>query len=141
MNPAFHRKCLKDFVSNFNNVCDVFLSHMDTVVDGGKPTSMVQEFANVTLEVISQVSFNFNTNAIKDPNSPFPLAIRHYLTGVQANLVSLFPSTFLAIFQFKIFQNATKREQINAARFLRKFATDCVISRMQDIANDKAVPQ
>ena len=140
MNPAFHRKCLKYFVSNFNNVCDMFLSRMDTVVDGGKPTSMVQEFANVTLEVISQVSFNINTNAIKDPNSPFPQAIRHYLTGVQANLVSLFPSTFLAIFQLKIFQSATKREQINAARFLRKFATDCVISQMQDIANDKAVP-
>ena len=52
MNPAFHRKCLKDFVSNFKNVCYMFLTRLNTVVDGGKPTSVVQEFANVTLEVI-----------------------------------------------------------------------------------------
>ena len=140
MNPAFHRKCLKDFVSNFNNVCDMFLTRMSTVVDGGKPTSMVQEFANVTLEVISQVSFNINTNAIEDPNSPFPQAIRHLLTGVQDNLTNLLPSTLLAIFQLKMFQNVTKREQIDAARFLRKFASDCITSRMKDIADNKPVP-
>ena len=140
MNPAFHRKCLKDFVSNFNNVCDMFLTRMNTVIDGGKPTSMVQEFANVTLEVISQVSFNINTNAIEDPNSPFPQAIQRYLTGVQANLVNLLPSTLLAIYQFKMFQNATKREQIDAARFLRKFASGCITSRMKDIADNKPVP-
>ena len=35
MNPAFHRKCLKDFVCNFNNVCDMFLTRMSTVVNGG----------------------------------------------------------------------------------------------------------
>ena len=140
MNPAFHRKCLKDFVSNFNNVCDMFLTRMNTVVDGGKPTSMVQEFANVTLEVISQVSFNINTNAIEDPNSPFPQAIRRYLMGVQDNIVNPLPSTLLAIFQFKMFQNATKREQIDAARFLRKFSSNCITSRMKDIADNKSVP-
>ena len=140
MNPAFHRKCLKDFVSNFNNVCDMFLACMDTVVDGGKPTSMVQEFANVTLEVISQVSFNINTNAIEDPNSPFPQAIRRYLMGVQDNIINPLPSSLLAIFQFKMFQNATKREQIDAARFLRKFASNCITSRMKDIADNKSVP-
>ena len=67
INPAFHRKRLRDFMSNFNNVCDRFLARMDTVVDDGKPTSMVQEFAKVTLEAISQVSFNIDTQAIEDP--------------------------------------------------------------------------
>ena len=52
MNPAFHRKCLRDFLGNFNNVCDRFLARMDTVVEGGKPVSMVSEFAKVTLEAI-----------------------------------------------------------------------------------------
>ena len=73
MNPTFHRKRLRDFMSNFNNVCDRFLARMDTVVDDGKPTSMVQEFAKVTLEAISQVSFNIDTQAIEDPNSHFHL--------------------------------------------------------------------
>ncbi|CAB4029339.1 cholesterol 24-hydroxylase-like [Paramuricea clavata] len=73
MNPAFHRKCLKDFMGNFNNVCDIFMTSMAAVVDAGKPTSM----------------------------------------------------------------NAIKREQIDAARFLKKFASDCTTTRMKDIA---AVP-
>jgi cholesterol 24(S)-hydroxylase len=140
MNPAFHRKCLKDFISDFNDVCDMFLTRMDAVVDGGKPTSMVQEFAKVTLEVISRVSFNINTHAIEDPNSPFPEAVRHYLSGVQDNFDIPLHPTLLAIFQFKLFQSTTKREQIDAARFLRKFASDCTTTRMKDIADDKAVP-
>ena len=140
MNPAFHRKCLKDFISDFNDVCDMFLTRMDAVVDGGKPTSMVQEFAKVTLEVISRVSFNINTHAIEDPNSPFPGAIRQYLSGMQDNIDIPLHPTLLAIFQFKLFQNATKREQIDAARLLRKFASDCTTTRMKDIADDKAVP-
>ena len=141
MNPAFHRKCLKNFVSNFNDVCNMFLTRMDTVVDGGKPTSMVQEFANVTLEVISQVSFNFNTHAIEDPESPFSEAIRHYLRGVKANAEIPLNPTILAIFQFKPFQNATKRKQIEAAQFLRKFASVCVRTRMRDIADNRVVPK
>ena len=140
MNPAFHRKCLKDFMINFNNVCDTFLTHMSTVVDGGKPTSMAKEFAKVTLEAISQVSFNINTNAIEDPDSPFPDAIRRYLSGVQDNIEIPLHPRLLAIFQFSLFQNGTKREQINAARFLRKFASDCITSRMKDISDNKDCP-
>ncbi|XP_028398126.1 cholesterol 24-hydroxylase-like [Dendronephthya gigantea] len=140
MNPAFHRKCLKDFMSNFNNVCDRFLAHMETVSDCGKPTSMVHEFAKVTLEAISQVSFNINTNAIELPDSPFPDAIRNYLQGVQDNINIPLNPTLLALFQFKLFQNENIKRQISAAQFLRKFANDCITARMKDIADGKVVP-
>ena len=139
MNPAFHRKCLRDFMRNFNDVCDRFLARMDTVVSSGKPTSMVAEFAKVTLETISQVSFNINTHAIERPDSPFPDAIRQYLRGVQDNIDLPLSPTLLAIFQFKLFQNATKKEQIKAIRFLRNFARDCITNRKKDIADDKTV--
>ena len=33
MTPAFHRKCLKDFMTNFNDVSDRFLTHMGEVAD------------------------------------------------------------------------------------------------------------
>jgi hypothetical protein len=49
-----------------------YLTHLDRVVDAGKPTSMLQEFTKVILEAMSQVSFTINTHAIEDPNSPFP---------------------------------------------------------------------
>ena len=140
MNPAFHRKCLKDFMTNFNDVSDRFLIHMGEVADGAKPVSMVEEFAKVTLEAISQVSFNINTSTIEDPESPFPSAIRHYLEGAQANFEIPLNSVFMSIFQFKLFQTDSQRVQINAAQFLRKFASDCITTRMKDIAENKDVP-
>ncbi|XP_028406559.1 cholesterol 24-hydroxylase-like [Dendronephthya gigantea] len=140
MNPAFYRKSLKEFVSNFNYVSDLFSTRMDTIVDGGQPTSMVQEFGKVTLEVISQVSFSINTHALEDTNSPFSAAVKDYLSGVQDNLDNPFSPTLLGIFQFKLFQNATKRKQIAAARFLRMFASDCIKTRIKDIGDGKAVP-
>ena len=140
MNPAFHRQCLKDFITNFNNVCNRFLIHMGKVADSSKVVSMVDEFGKATLEAISQVSFNIDTNAIEDPESPFPSAIRTTLKGVQANFDIPMPATFLGIFQFKLFQNESQKVQINAARFLRKFASDCIAARMKDIAENKDVP-
>ena len=140
MNPAFHRQCLKDFMTNFNNVSNRFLVHMGTVADSGKVVSMVDEFGKATLEAISQVSFNIDTNAIEDPESPFPLAIRNTLKGVQANFDIPIPALFLGIFQFKLFQKESQKVQINAARFLRKFASDCIATRMKDIAENRDVP-
>ena len=140
MNPAFHRQCLKDFMTNFNNVSNRFLVHMGKVADSGKVVSMVDEFGKATLEAISQVSFNIDTNVIEDPESPFPSAIRNYLKGVQANCDIPISSTFLSIFQFKLFQNESQKVQISAARFLRKFASDCIATRMKDIAENKDVP-
>ena len=140
MNPAFHRKCLKDFMTNFNDVSNRFLVHMGKVADAGKGVSMVQEFAKVTLDVISQVSFNINTNTIEDPESPLPSAVRNYLKGSQANLDIPIPAIFLSIFQIKLFQTDSQSVQINAVRFLRKFASNCITTRMKDIAENRDVP-
>ena len=140
MNPAFHRKYLKNFMTNFNNVSDRFLIQMGEVADGAKPVSMVKEFAKATLDTISKVGFDMNTTTIEDPDSPFPSAIRHYLDGVLANFQIPISSELLGIFQFKLFQTDSQRVQINAARFLQKFASDCITTRMKDIAENKDVP-
>ncbi|CAB4018646.1 chromodomain-helicase-DNA-binding 8-like, partial [Paramuricea clavata] len=129
----FHRKCLKDFMDNFNNVCDIFMTHLDRVVDGGKPTSMLQEFTKVTLEAMSQVSFNINTHAIEDTNSRSNTALS---VRVQDNIDIPLHPTLLGIFQFKLFQNAIKREQIDAAQFLRKFASDYGSLTLDDIIDE-----
>ena len=107
------------------------------VVDADISVSMVEELANVTLEAISQVSFNINTLAIEVPNSPFSAAIWHYLKGVQQNIEIPLDPTLLGKFQFTFFQ----KTQINAARFLRKFAFDCIATRMKNIADKTAVPE
>ena len=59
---------------------------------------------------------------------------------MQKNFDSTVSATLLAIYQFKLFQDNVKREEINAARFLRKYASDCITARMKDIGDDKEVP-
>ena len=140
MNPAFYRKCLRDSLANFNTVCERFLVRMDMVVNGGKPVSMVSGFGKITLETISEVSFNLNTNVMELPHSPFPNAIQNYFQAIQDNIDIPLSPTLLAIFQFKIFQNDTKKQQIHAAQFLRKFTLDCIIARKLDIAGNKDAP-
>ena len=140
MNPAFHRSCLRNFIMNFNDVSNRFLNHMSKVADSGEPVSMVKEFTKLTLDAINQVSFNINTNTIEDPESPLLHAIRNYFKGMQANFEIPLHPTLLAVFQYKLFQTHSQGVQINATRFLRKFASDCITARMMDIAENKDVP-
>ena len=140
MNPAFYRKCLKNFMTNFNTVSDKFSICMSKIADSNVPVSMVEEFSKVTLEAISQVSFHIDTNSIEDPKSPFSSAIRAYCSAVQANLDIPLNSLLLKIFLFKPFQTASQMEQIAATRFLREFANDCISARMKDTDENKPVP-
>ena len=140
MNPAFHRKCLKNFMNDFNQVCDRFLERMNHVVENAEETSMLKEFGNVTLDIMSQVSFNINVGAIEHPESQFPLAITSVFKGMQACLKIPVSSFLLSIFQFKLFQTAEQKEQIDAAKFLRKFAFECITDRIKDIEANKPVP-
>ena len=140
MNPAFHRKCLKNFMNDFNQVCDRFLERMNHIVENGEEASMLKEFGNVTLDIMSQVSFNINVGAIEHPESQFPLAITSVFKGMQACLKIPVSSFLLSIFQFKLFQTAEQKEQIDAAKFLRKFAFECITDRIKDIEANKPVP-
>ena len=138
--PAFHRRCLKDFIVNYNDVSNRFLAHMSKMADQGEPVSMVEGFTKFTLDVICQVSFNINTKTIEEPESPFSSAVHNYIDGIQANFIIPLNPALLAIFQYKPFQMHSQRVQINAARFLRRFASDCIATRMKDIAEKKNVP-
>ena len=79
------------------------------MVENGEETSMLKEFAKVTLDIISQISFNINVEAIEHPESHFPVAITSYLRGVQANLDIPFGATLLSIFQFRLFQSSEQK--------------------------------
>ena len=140
INPAFHRKCLKNFMNDFNQVCDRFLERMNHVVENGEETSMLKEFGNVTLDIMSQVSFNINVGAIEHPESHFPLAITSVFRGMQVCFKIPVSSYLLSIFQFKLFQTAEQKEQIDAAKFLRRFAFKCITDRVKDIEANKQVP-
>ena len=140
MNQAFHKNFLRDYMSNFNEVSDRFLVRIDTVCKSGKPTSMLLEFAKVALDAVSEAAMNIHINVIEKPDSPFPKAIELHGMGVRDNFNSPLSPTLLGIYQFSLFQNSTKREQINAVKFLRNFALECIATRTKEIADNKNVP-
>ncbi|XP_046840506.1 cholesterol 24-hydroxylase-like [Xenia sp. Carnegie-2017] len=140
MNPTFHRKSLRNFMKNFNNVCDRFLVRMDAIVKEQKAISMLVEFGKATCEAISQVSFNIDTQVIENPNSKFPSAIRLAMEGVEDNLNSFLSSTLLTMFQCSFLQNEKKKRQIEAVQFVRNFASQNVEKRMDDLEKNKDVP-
>lgn len=92
LNPAFHKKYLKNyFMVDFNQVCDRLMERMNDVAESKEETSMLKEFARVTLDVISQVLLDVNIGAIEHPDSPIPTAIQSYLRGVQDNINNPLP--------------------------------------------------
>ena len=55
MNPAFHRKYLKELITQFNSCCDAFLDRLSSLADGETEIKMADEFNRVTLDVIGKV--------------------------------------------------------------------------------------
>ena len=56
LNPAFHRKYLRNLMEAFNSSCDAFLEKIGTMADGVTEVRMADEFARVTLDVIGKAS-------------------------------------------------------------------------------------
>ena len=57
INPAFHRKYLKDLMEQFNESCDVFLAKLAELADGKTEVRMADEFNKITLDIIGKVSY------------------------------------------------------------------------------------
>ena len=57
LNPAFHRKYLKEFMEQFNASCDVLLAKLAKLADGKTEVSMADEFNRITLDIIGKVSY------------------------------------------------------------------------------------
>lgn len=55
INPAFHRKYLKELMEQFNLSCDVFLARLTGLADGKTEVKMADEFNRITLDLIGKV--------------------------------------------------------------------------------------
>lgn len=55
INPAFHKKYLKELMEQFNASCDVFLARLTELADGKTEVKMADEFNRITLDIIGKV--------------------------------------------------------------------------------------
>lgn len=81
INPAFHRKYLKELMEQFNLSCDVFLARLTGLADGKTEVKMADEFNRITLDLIGKVMFGIDLNAVNDSDSLFPEAIKECLVA------------------------------------------------------------
>ena len=58
VNQAFHRKYLKELLTQFNSSCDVFLARLTDLADGKTEVKMADEFNRITLDIIGRVRRN-----------------------------------------------------------------------------------
>ena len=58
VNQAFHRKYLKELLTQFNSSCDVFLARLTDLADGKTEVKMADEFNRITLDIIGKVRRN-----------------------------------------------------------------------------------
>ncbi|XP_041469795.1 cholesterol 24-hydroxylase-like [Lytechinus variegatus] len=83
INPAFRRKYLIGMMEKFNSESENLCEHLVSKADGQTEVEMLDEFNNVTLDVIANVAFSMPTGAIGDPSCPFPAAFNACLRGMQ----------------------------------------------------------
>ncbi|XP_071504312.1 cholesterol 24-hydroxylase-like [Diadema antillarum] len=110
LNPAFRRKYLIGMMEQFNEGAEMLCQKLMVKADGKTEIAMLDDLSNITLDVIAKVGFSLNTNAITDPDCPFPSAITTMLHGMQ----HLFDTPF------------TQYDMRSKARKLRRDVTSCI---------------
>ena len=61
VNQAFHRKYLKELLTQFNSSCDVFLARLTELADGKTEVKMADEFNRITLDIIGKVRRKYSS--------------------------------------------------------------------------------
>ena len=133
INPAFHRHHLKNLMNPFNQVCDKLSTRLTSFANEGREVGMLKELGNAVLDVIGQVAFGVHLGTIEDPNSPFQEAINRMFQGIEDSIRKPFPSWFLQVHQYSVFQSEVQRSQIDAIKFIRSFARKCIAERLSAV--------
>ena len=81
-----------------------------------------------------QVAFNVDVDAIRNANSIFPSAISKVFKGIQESIQSPFWRVDFTQFPFQ-------RSVIQAAKYLRNYATEVIKERQKAVLNGDDVPR
>ncbi|XP_070571349.1 cholesterol 24-hydroxylase-like isoform X2 [Ptychodera flava] len=133
LNPAFNRKFLMEFMSQFNESCDVLLDFMSNKTDQTTQFKMLDLFERLTMDIIAKVAFDIDLGAVCDANQPLSKAISSTFNAV-AHLIRN-PHDQINPFA------ASFRKQVRAAcELLRNTGNKCVEERIQAI-NSGSTPR
>jgi len=134
LNPAFHRKSLKELMSSFNSTANLLLEHLGTMADGKTEVCMIDQFAHAALDVICKVAFGMDMNIIGAKDNKFTEAVELSFLGCD---VANFERPF---HKWNVFQYPFQRRVIKAVQFLRETGRKVIEVRKNAINKGEEVP-
>ncbi|XP_020609150.1 cholesterol 24-hydroxylase-like [Orbicella faveolata] len=132
--PAFHRKCLKEYMSSFNSTANILLEHLGTMADGKTKVCMYDQLYQAALDVICKVGFGMDMDIISGKNTEFTEAISLTLVGIH---VAIFEQPF---HKWNVFQYPFQRRVIKAVQFLRETGRKVIEERKNAMNEGEEVP-
>jgi len=133
LNPAFHRKNLKDLMSSFNSTANLLLEHLGTMADGKTEIYMYDQFARAALDVICKVAFGMDIDIMNARDTKFTEAVSLSFHGVEEASFDLFH-------KFKVNQYPFQRRVIKAVQFLRETGRKVIEVRKNAMNKGEEVP-
>ncbi|KAL9970601.1 hypothetical protein ACROYT_G023006 [Oculina patagonica] len=133
MNPAFHRKCLKDLMSSFNSTANVLLDHLGTMADGKTEVCMFDQFSRAALDVICKVAFGMDMDIISGKDTKFTEAVSLSFHGADVANWQLFH-------KWNVFQYSFQRRVTEAIQFLRETGRKVIEVRKNAMKRGEQVP-
>jgi len=134
LNPAFHRKCLKELMSSFNSTANLLLAHLGTMANGKTEVCMLDQFAHAALDVICKVAFGMDMNIIGGKDNKFTEAVKLSFHGCD---VANFEQPF---HKWNVFQYPFQRRVIKAVQFLRETGRKVIEVRKNAMNKGEEVP-
>nr|UPI41565.1 CYP2 [Erythropodium caribaeorum] len=133
MNPAFHRRYLRNLVPIFNSCCKRLERKLESSANGVTKVRFLDELGLVTLDVMCLAGYGKDFDIVNNPNSQFPKAFNLTMEGMEMFAFNPFHQLDVRTFKFQ-------REVIEACRFLRKTGNEMITQRRQDLLNGVDVP-
>jgi len=128
--PAFHRKCLKEYMNSFNTTASILLEHLGTMANGKTEVCMYDQLYRAALEAICKVGFGMDMDNITELTEAISLA----LVGVH---VAIFEQPF---HKWNVFHYPFQRRVIKAVQFLRETGRKVIEERKNAMKKGGEVP-
>lgn len=133
MNPAFHRKYLKDLMISFNATADLLIAHLGKMADGKTEVCLLEQFGHAALDIICKVAFGMDVDVMSGKDTTFRDAVSLSFEGVHVSQMSPFH-------KWNIFQYPYQWRVVKAVKFLRETGRKVIEVRKHAMARGEEVP-
>ncbi|XP_058947427.2 cholesterol 24-hydroxylase [Pocillopora verrucosa] len=133
MNPAFHRKYLKDLMSSFNATADLLISHLGKMADGKTEVCILEQFGHAALDIICKVAFGMDVDVMSGKDTTFRDAVSLSFEGVHVSQMNPFH-------KWNVFQYLYQWRVVKAVKFLRETGRKVIEARKHAMARGEEVP-